>query len=122
MQIGTTSSLVGVSVANPQVVWASGSLDVFLDEPPSPGVVLRTVDGGQSWQDVTPPGGEELHFHDIEAFDRNHALALAVGLAKPRRSIGPPTGAPPGSRRSKTRSRMRSTMASRSLTTDAVLP
>lgn len=82
MQIDTTSSLVGVSVVNRQVVWASGSLDVIVDEPSSPGVVLRTVDGGESWQDVTPPGGEELDFQDIEAFDRNHALALAVGVGE----------------------------------------
>lgn len=40
---------------------------------------MRTVDGCQSWHDVTPPGGSQLIFHDIEAFNRNQALALAVG-------------------------------------------
>ena len=44
--------------------------------------MVQTVDGGQSWRDVTPPSGQELDFHDVEAFDRNQALALAVGLAE----------------------------------------
>jgi photosystem II stability/assembly factor-like uncharacterized protein len=39
----------------------------------------RTVDGGQSWHDVTPPGGGILTFHDMEAFDGNQVLVLAVG-------------------------------------------
>jgi len=77
-QTATTSSLVGVDVVNRKTVWAAGSLD-RPDESHTPGVVVRTVDGGKTWQDITPPGGEELEFHDVEAFDHNHALVLAVG-------------------------------------------
>jgi photosystem II stability/assembly factor-like uncharacterized protein len=77
----TTSSLNGIDVVNREIVWAAGAFDVsVLGESQTPGVVVRTVDGGQSWQDVTPPGGQGFIFHDVEAFDRNHALALAVGL------------------------------------------
>ncbi len=43
--------------------------------------MVRTVDGGKSWLDVTPPGGEHLTFRDIEAFDSNQALVLTTGLA-----------------------------------------
>jgi len=78
MQTATTSSLGGIDVVNREIVWAAGGFDAP-GEPQTPGVVVRTVDGGQSWQDITPPGGKELIFHDVEAFDRNHALALAVG-------------------------------------------
>src|SRR5689334_15670592 len=83
-QTVTTSSLVGVDVVNRKTVWAAGSLN-RPGEPDTPGVVVRTVDGGQTWQDITPPGGEALKFHDIEAFDHNRALALAVGPAKASR-------------------------------------
>ena len=78
----TTSSLVGIDVVNRQIVWAAAGGFDAPGESHSPGVVVRTVDGGQSWHDVTPPGGQELDFHDVEAFDRNQALALAVGLAE----------------------------------------
>jgi photosystem II stability/assembly factor-like uncharacterized protein len=81
MHTVTTSSLGGIDVVNREIVWAAGGFDAPR-EPHTPGVVLRTVDGGQSWQDITPPGGEDLDFHDVEAFDRNHALALAVGPAE----------------------------------------
>jgi photosystem II stability/assembly factor-like uncharacterized protein len=76
----TTSSLVGVDVVNREIVWAVGPLDIP-EEPDSPGVVVRTVNRGQSWENITPPGGAELVFHDVEAFDHNHALALAVPIS-----------------------------------------
>jgi photosystem II stability/assembly factor-like uncharacterized protein len=41
---------------------------------------VRTVDGGRSWQDITPPSDEKLTFRDVEAFDRNCALVLAAGV------------------------------------------
>jgi hypothetical protein len=41
--------------------------------------VVRTVDGGASWQNVTPPGGERSAFHDLEASDCDHAVMLAIG-------------------------------------------
>jgi photosystem II stability/assembly factor-like uncharacterized protein len=78
-----TASLVGIDVVSRQVVWASGS---FRSPGPGgfegPGIVVRTVDGGASWQNVTPPGGERSAFHDIEAFDRDHAVVLAIGCGK----------------------------------------
>ncbi|WUJ68528.1 oxidoreductase [Kribbella soli] len=73
-----TASLVGIDVVSREVVWASGSFP-GPGEPDGPGIVVRTEDGGASWEDVTPPGGEHLAFHDIEALDRDHAVVLAIG-------------------------------------------
>jgi photosystem II stability/assembly factor-like uncharacterized protein len=82
----TASTLGGVKVVNRRTVWATGGFDAP-GEPSSPGVVLRTVDGGRSWQDVTPPDGENRAFHDVEAFDHNQALVLTVGQADESRII-----------------------------------
>ena len=41
--------------------------------------MLRTVNGGASWQDVSPPGASALQFRDIEAFDEDHAVILSIG-------------------------------------------
>ncbi|HXT19284.1 MAG TPA: oxidoreductase, partial [Thermoanaerobaculia bacterium] len=52
-----------------KTAWTSGSL----------GTVLRTVDGGSTWQNVGPPGTATLQFRDIEAFDADHAVILSIG-------------------------------------------
>ncbi|WP_020673368.1 WD40/YVTN/BNR-like repeat-containing protein [Amycolatopsis nigrescens] len=66
---GSTAQLRGLSAVSGTVAWASGSQ----------GTVLRTVDGGRSWQSVSPPETAELDFRDIEAFDAEHAVALSIG-------------------------------------------
>ena len=68
---GSAARLRGLSVVSSSVVWASGSL----------GTVLRTTNGGATWQSVGPdePGIENLQFRDIEAFDANTALILSIG-------------------------------------------
>src|SRR5262245_28041193 len=66
---GTTASLRGVSAVNSQVAWASGNK----------GTVLKTTDGGASWQAITVPGAESLDFRDVEAFDTNTAYLLSIG-------------------------------------------
>ena len=65
---GSSARLRGLSVVSASVVWASG-----------PGTVLRTVDGGATWQNVPPPGSAGLLFRDVEAFDANNAVILAIG-------------------------------------------
>jgi photosystem II stability/assembly factor-like uncharacterized protein len=52
------------------VAWASGSQ----------GTVLRTVSGGATWQNVSPPGTATLQFRDIEAFDADNAVILSIGV------------------------------------------
>jgi len=70
---GSTARLRGLSVVNASVVWASGA------SLTTGSAVLRTVDAGATWQDVTPPDTEALLFRDIEAFDAQNAVVLAIG-------------------------------------------
>jgi photosystem II stability/assembly factor-like uncharacterized protein len=70
---GSTARLRGLSVVSASVVWASGASTT------TGSAVLRTVDAGATWQDVTPPGTEDLLFRDVEAFDTRNAVVLAIG-------------------------------------------
>src|SRR5437763_15608093 len=68
-QVDTTVSLRGLAVVSERVVWASGT----------GGTVIRTVDGGKTWNVFTVPGAEKLDFRDIEAFDADTAYILSIG-------------------------------------------
>ena len=67
---GTTAGFRGLSAVSENVAWASGS----------GGTVVRTVDGGQTWEDVSVPETDTLQFRDIEAFDEKTAIVLSAGL------------------------------------------
>jgi photosystem II stability/assembly factor-like uncharacterized protein len=67
--VNTTASFRGLSVVNEKIVWASGT----------GGTVIRTIDGGKTWNVMTVPGAEKLDFRDIEAFDANTAYILSIG-------------------------------------------
>ena len=67
--IDTKASLRGLSVVSEKVVWASGT----------GGTVLRTTDGGASWQVLKVPDADKLDFRDIEAFDADTAYILSIG-------------------------------------------
>jgi len=62
------ASFRGLSVVDDQVVWVSGSN----------GVVGRSLDGGKTWEWITVPGHEKNDFRDIEAFDKNTAVIMAI--------------------------------------------
>ncbi|GAB3590241.1 oxidoreductase [Angustibacter peucedani] len=67
---GTTARFRGLAPVNRDVAWVSGSL----------GTVLRTDDGGRTWDDVSPGGDTAtLEFRDIEAFDAHRAVILSIG-------------------------------------------
>ena len=66
---GTTARLRGLSAVDDRVAWASGA----------GGTVLRTVDGGRTWERRGIPDAEGLDFRDIEAFDDRTAFALSIG-------------------------------------------
>lgn len=62
------ASFRGLSVVDNKVVWVSGSN----------GTVGRSIDGGKSWKWMTVKGFEKSDFRDIEAFDKNTAVIMAV--------------------------------------------
>lgn len=66
---GVTVRLRGVSAVSARVAWASGA----------DGTILRTLDGGATWQRRPVPGAEALDFRDIDAFDERIAYALSIG-------------------------------------------
>jgi photosystem II stability/assembly factor-like uncharacterized protein len=72
---GSTSRFRGLAAVNGRTAWVAGS----------DATILRTTDGGASWQDVSPPADQSqateglLLFRDIEATDAQNAVALAIG-------------------------------------------
>lgn len=68
-QTGTHERLRAVSVANDQVVWASGNH----------GTCVRSTDGGSSWQKIAVSESDSLDFRDVEGFDADSALLLSIG-------------------------------------------
>ena len=60
----------GLAPVSRYVAWVSGT----------EGTVLRTVDGGRHWADVSPGGDtSDLEFRDIEAWDDRHAVIMSIG-------------------------------------------
>ncbi len=70
-----SANLRGLSAPTDSVVWACGSR----------GTVGRSLDGGRTWQWRQVPGYEARDFRDVEAFDANTALLMAV--AEPARIL-----------------------------------
>ncbi|MGB3585413.1 MAG: YCF48-related protein [Tunicatimonas sp.] len=66
---GTSVSLRGLSAVDSEVVWASGQF----------GTILRTVDGGQTWEKKQIPNTDSVDFRDIEAFSDQVAYVLSAG-------------------------------------------
>ncbi len=81
--VNTTAGFRGLSVVNEKIVWASGT----------GGTVIRTINGGKSWDVMNVPGAEKLDFRDIEAFDAKTAYILSIGNGEARVSTKPPTAA-----------------------------
>ena len=67
--VDTKASFRGLSVVDTNIVWASGT----------GGTVIRTIDGGTTWDLIKVPDAENLDFRDIEAFDANTAYILSIG-------------------------------------------
>jgi photosystem II stability/assembly factor-like uncharacterized protein len=66
---GVTVRLRGISAVSSSVAWASGA----------GGTVLRTTDGGRTWQKRPVPGADELDFRDVDATSATTALILSIG-------------------------------------------
>lgn len=65
---GVNARLRGISAVTDRVVWASGSAST----------VLRTTDGGTTWQKLFVTE-DQLDFRDIDALDANVAYVLSIG-------------------------------------------
>ncbi|MEU9178538.1 oxidoreductase [Streptomyces sp. NPDC048550] len=78
-ETGKDSRFRGLAAVSRSTAWVAGSK----------GTVLRTVDGGRSWRDVSPPGAvaEGLELRDIEAFDARRAVALSIGEGEASRVL-----------------------------------
>ena len=66
---GVTVRLRGVSAVTENVAWASGAGST----------ILRTADGGATWQKLPPPSADRLDFRDVDAVDERTAYVLSIG-------------------------------------------
>ena len=67
------ASFRGLDVINKKLVWVSGTK----------GTVLKTTDGGNTWENISVPNSIETDFRDIEGFDKN--TAIVMGISSPAR-------------------------------------
>jgi len=65
----TGSDLRAVATPAKGTAWASGTK----------GTWLRTIDEGDHWSSGVIPGGEQLDFRSLAAFDENRAIVLSAG-------------------------------------------
>ncbi|MFY7965288.1 MAG: WD40/YVTN/BNR-like repeat-containing protein [Chitinophagaceae bacterium] len=65
---GTKTSLRGLSVVDDNIIWASGSN----------GMIAKSTNGGNSFTWIQVPNFEKRDFRDIEAFDSNTAIIIAI--------------------------------------------
>jgi len=72
---GTDEQYRALDPVSRRVAWVAGE----------EGGVLRTTDGGRTWQDVAPPRFEDFVFRDIEARGPALASVLAIGPGRESR-------------------------------------
>ena len=68
LNTGVKTSIRGLSVVNNNVVWVSGSN----------GMVGKSSNAGKNWKWMVVKGFEKNDFRDIEAFDANTAIIMAI--------------------------------------------
>lgn len=66
----TEASIRGIWVLDSNCVWMSGS----------EGSIIRSLDGGDSWQLIPAPDHDSLDFRDIHAFSKESALVVSAGF------------------------------------------
>lgn len=69
---GSQDEFRGLAAVSATVAWVSGET----------GTVLRTTDGGKTWDNVSPPAAKGLALRDIEAFGADRAVTLSIGKGK----------------------------------------
>ncbi|WP_037225540.1 WD40/YVTN/BNR-like repeat-containing protein [Rhodopirellula baltica] len=68
-ETGTNVSLRGLSAVDDDVIWASGA----------EATVIRSIDGGETWQPCGPAGFDGLEFRCVCAFSANVACIASAG-------------------------------------------
>ncbi len=71
-QSGVTASFRGFSAVSGFIAWAGGSR----------GTVLRTVNGGITWENVSISGADSLDFRDVYGVSSRVAYAMSAGPAE----------------------------------------
>ena len=66
-------SFRGLDVISRKIAWVSGT----------GGTVLKTNDGGNTWENISVPNSSTVDFRDIEVFDKN--TAIVMGISSPAR-------------------------------------
>ncbi|OTB10946.1 hypothetical protein K445DRAFT_322585 [Daldinia sp. EC12] len=72
LSTGSDARFRGLAPVSDQIAWVSGTS----------GTVLRSIDGGDTWQSVGPELSKEdstLEFRDIEAWSAENAVVLSIG-------------------------------------------
>ncbi len=68
-EANTNSLIIGLHIMNESEVWASGTNST----------VLRTLNGGDSWEVFEYPQADTLQFRDIYGFPPEEAIVLSIG-------------------------------------------
>jgi photosystem II stability/assembly factor-like uncharacterized protein len=72
IHVATTASFRGLSAVAADIVWASGT----------GGTVIRTLDGGKTWDVRVVAGAEKQDFRGVRAFDAENAVIMSTGNAE----------------------------------------
>ncbi|UYM07676.1 WD40/YVTN/BNR-like repeat-containing protein [Solicola gregarius] len=72
--LDSDQSFRGLDAVSRRTAWVTGE-----STTDGPGSVWRTTDGGDSWQNVSPPESDGLLFRDVEALGARSAVVLAIG-------------------------------------------
>ncbi len=69
-QADSVTSLRGISAVSGEICWVSGAQ----------GKVYRTINKGETWENLSPEKWDTLQFRDIHAFGKDTALVISAGL------------------------------------------
>lgn len=72
--VDADQSFRGLDAVDAETAWITGG-----SLSGGAGAVYRTTDGGDTWQDVSPPGTAGLSLRDVEAQDADTAVVLSIG-------------------------------------------
>ncbi|MCA9194810.1 MAG: hypothetical protein KDB03_23725, partial [Planctomycetales bacterium] len=76
---GTTASLRGLAVASGNSSSQSSLDELVLWACGSQGTVVRSLDGGRHWQDVSVAAFAELEFRSLHAFSEREVVVASAG-------------------------------------------